>query len=246
MADAGSASGGRKRGRGAERAARPPSFAAIVTDQLRELIVTGGLALGEQLFENTLAEQLGVSRAPVRKAIRRLAAERLVEVRPQHGTFVFDLDAAGIRALCELREALEIGALRLAWHRQDEELVQELQRINAAGEAASARSATAYQPLDHAFHQTLIAAAANPELVDAYARVAGRVRALRFRYIGTVEEVQQSQAAHRRIVAHLAAGDVDGSTRAMREHVHDSLHIFASRHAERHSSMPAAPPSGSI
>jgi DNA-binding GntR family transcriptional regulator len=238
MADAGNAPDGRNRGRRVERVAPPPSLAAIVTDQIRELIVTSGLALGEQLCENTLAEQLNVSRTPVRKAVRRLATERLIEVRPQRGTFVFDLDTDGIRALCELREALETGALRLAWHRQDEALVQELQRINAAAEVASARSAAAYQPLDHAFHQTLIAGADNPELLDAYARVAGRVRALRYRYTRTVEEVQHSQATHRRIVAHLAAGDVDGSTRAMREHVHDSLHRFTRR--QRRTTLEAA------
>jgi DNA-binding GntR family transcriptional regulator len=239
MADAGTASGGRGRPAGVTRVKRPPSLAAIVTDQIRELIITGGLALGEQLSENTLAEQLSVSRTPVREAFLRLATERLVEVQPQRGTFVFDCDAAGIRALCELREVLESGALRLAWHRQGAALVRDLQMINAAGEVASARSAAAYQPHDHAFHQTLVAAADNGELVEAYARVAGRVRALRYRYTRTVQEVQSSQAAHRQIVEHLAQGDVDAAVMVMREHVYASLHNFERRHAERAAVAPS-------
>lgn len=226
---------------GLSRLERPPSLAHIVTDQIRELIITGGLELGEQLSENTLAEQLNVSRTPVREAFLRLGTERLVEVRPQRGTFVFDCDAAGIRALCELREVLETGALRLAFRRRGAALIEELGRINAAGEIASVRSAAAYQPHDHAFHHALIGASDNPELVEAYARVAGRVRALRYRYTRTVEEVGKSQAAHQALAAHLAAGDVDAAARVMREHVYASLHNFERRHVERQAEAPADP-----
>lgn len=227
--------------RGLSRVERPPSLAAIVTDQIRELIITGGLELGEQLSENTLAEQLNVSRTPVREAFLRLGAERLVEVRPQRGTFVFDCDAAGIRALCELREVLETGALRLAYHRRGAALIEALGRINAAGEIASVRSAAAYQPHDHAFHQALIGASENPELVEAYARVAGRVGALRHRYTRTVDEVRKSQATHQEIQAHLAAGDIDAAVHLMREHVYASLHNFERRHVERQAEARAEP-----
>ena len=223
------------------RVERPPSLAHIVTDQIRELIITGGLELGERLSENTLAEKLNVSRTPVREAFLRLGTERLVEVRPQRGTFVFDCDAAGIRALCELREVLETGALRLAYQRRGAALINDLGRINAAGEIASVRSAAAYQPHDHAFHQALIGASENPELVEAYARVAGRVRALRYRHTRTVDEVRKSQAAHQEIVAHLAAGEVDAAVRVMREHVYASLHNFERRHAERQAEAPPEP-----
>src|SRR5690242_16653848 len=65
------------------RVIRPRSLTQLVVDQIRDLIVTGKLALGEQLSENALAERLGVSRTPVREAFLRLEAERLVEIRPQ-------------------------------------------------------------------------------------------------------------------------------------------------------------------
>ena len=211
---------------------RPPSLANLVTDQIRELIITGTLDLGAQLSENTLAEQLNVSRTPVREAFMRLAGESLVEVRPQRGTFVFNCDAAGIQALCELREVLETGALRLAFSRNGKALVRRLKAINDAGEAASARSMTGYHPHDHAFHQALIGASDNPELVEAYARVAGRVRALRYRYTKTLDEVQTSQAAHRRLVDHLKANDLAAAVMVLRDHVYASLRNFTRRHTE--------------
>src|SRR4051812_29058528 len=95
------------------RVERPRSLAQLVVDQIRDLIVTGQLHLGEQLSENHLAERLGVSRTPVREAFMRLAVERLVEVRPQRGTFVFACGPGEFREICELRAILEAGALRL-------------------------------------------------------------------------------------------------------------------------------------
>ena len=94
-----------------ERLARPRSLTEMVITQIRELIVSGRLVLGEQLSESALAEQLGVSRTPVREAFLRLETERLVEVRPQRGTFVFQYGVAELRDICELREVLETGAL---------------------------------------------------------------------------------------------------------------------------------------
>ena len=69
-------------GESVEPVERPRSLTAIVTGQIRDLIVTDGLALGQQLSEDALAERLGVHRTPVREALLRLAAECLVEVRP--------------------------------------------------------------------------------------------------------------------------------------------------------------------
>src|SRR5258708_37174119 len=94
------------------RILRPRSLTAIVIDQIRDLIITDKLTLAEQLSENTLAEQLGVSRTPVREAFLRLESEGLVEVRPQRGTFVFQYDATELREILELREGLEAGVPR--------------------------------------------------------------------------------------------------------------------------------------
>ncbi|HRY26463.1 MAG: GntR family transcriptional regulator [Geminicoccaceae bacterium] len=212
------------------RVRRPRSLSAMVVNQLRELIIEGQIDLGEQLSENVLAERLGVSRTPVREAFMKLAAERLVEVRPQRGTFVFTCTADEVREICELRAILESGALRLGAARDRAGLVTALARAADAAEPALLQSAQAYQPHDSAFHDTLMAFAGNAHLVEAYQRIAGRVRTLRWRYTRTLDEVAESQANHREVIRHIAAGDDEAAEAALRDHVHKSHRGFQRRH----------------
>lgn len=205
---------------------RPQSLATMVVDQIRDLIVAGRLDLGEQLSENALAERLGVSRTPVREAFLRLEAERLVEVRPQRGTFVFLCDDAQIRDLCELREVLETGALRLALAHDRDHLAIALREAVQVAAEATVPDAASYQPFDTEFHETLVRASRNAELIEAYARVSGRVRTLRWRYIRSLDQVRRSQADHRAIVDHVL-GDADGEAEALlRHHVYNSYRGF--------------------
>jgi DNA-binding GntR family transcriptional regulator len=218
---------------------RPPSLSALLVGQIREMIVTGRLALGEQLSENAIAEQLGVSRTPVREAFARLQAERLVEVKPQRGTFVFQYDARELREICELREVLETGALRVALHRDRGFLVAALRRQVEAAEAAADRGAQAYQAYDTAFHETLVAATDNQELTDAYERISGRVRAVRYRLTSSVEQVAVSQRRHREIVDAMAHGDDAAATALLGRHVYSSYSFFMQRIANKNPASPA-------
>jgi DNA-binding GntR family transcriptional regulator len=207
---------------GLMRVERPRSLTALVVDQIRDLIVTGKLRLGEQLSENTLAERLGVSRTPVREAFLRLEAERLVEIRPQRGTFVFHCDATDVRDICELRAILEAGALRLGMQRDRDRLLEGLERNLRVSEAAALRSAADYQPFDHKFHEIIVAASGNRQLIEAYGRIAGRVRALRYRLIRTLHQVDGSKAAHREVVDSVRANAADDAEVALRHHVYTS------------------------
>ena len=211
---------------GVSRILRPRSLTAMVVDQIRDLIITDKLALGEQLSENALAEQLGVSRTPVREAFLHLQTERLVEVRPQRGTFVFDYDATELREICELREVLETGALRIALLHDRRAVVAALTAEIEGAEPIAAVGPTGYQPHDTAFHDTLVRASQNRELIDAYARIASRVRAIRFRLTQSLAQIEVSQAAHREIVASMAAGDDTGAEARLRHHVYSSYRFF--------------------
>jgi DNA-binding GntR family transcriptional regulator len=211
------------------RILRPRSLTAIVIDQIRDLIITGKLALGEQLSENTLAEQLGVSRTPVREAFLRLESEGLVEVRPQRGTFVFQYDATELREILELREVLEAGALRIALDRDGIHLAASLTVHLDAGEDALKLGPAAYQAVDTAFHETLVRAADNGELLEAYIRIASRVRAIRYRNTRTIDQIASSQSAHREIVAAILAGDAASAEASLRHHVYSSYRFFLDR-----------------
>ena len=211
------------------RILRPRSLTAIVIDQIRDLIITGKLALGEQLSENTLAEQLGVSRTPVREAFLRLESEGLVEGRPQRGTFVFQYDATELREILELREVLEAGALRIALGRDGAGLGAALTVHLDAGEHALQLGPADYQAVDTAFHETLVRAADNGELLDAYIRIASRVRAIRYRNTRTIEQIASSQTAHREIVVAILAGAADLAESSLRHHVYSSYRFFLDR-----------------
>src|SRR5437764_7946604 len=98
---------------------------ASVVDQvylaIRERITNGSLPRGGRVHQEDLAEELGVSRTPVREALRRLAAEGLVEMRTNRGARVADVDPGGMRRAYEARLVVEPGAARLAAWRQPEE-----------------------------------------------------------------------------------------------------------------------------
>ena len=202
------------------RIVRPRSLATLVTDQIRDLIVVGRLSAGEQLSENALAEKLGTSRTPVREAFVKLESEGLVAVRPQRGTFVVPFDQVDVKETCELRGILEVGALQIACQRDRAGLCALLRaNVNAASDALSPRVED-YHPFDTAFHELMIQGSGNEQLIEAYARIAGRVRRLRFQFIRTLDKIQGSQRDHMTIVEHLEAGQDEAALSHLRHHVH--------------------------
>jgi DNA-binding GntR family transcriptional regulator len=204
-----------------KRIARPRSLSAIVVDQIRDLIITDRLALGEQLSEQALAEQLGVSRTPVREAFLKLQTERLVEVKPQRGTFVFQYDMVELRDICELREVLEPGALRIAVKRDREGVIKALKGKLKSAAGIVAQGPAAYQPYDTAFHETLVQASGNRELIAAYAKISGRVRAIRYRLTTTMEQIRGSQRDHGLVIDALVAGNDAEAEAALSRHVYN-------------------------
>ena len=101
-----------------------------VHERLREQILSGKLEPGAELAEVALSEQLGVSRGPIREALGRLASEGLVTVRPRRGAVVRSLSKEEFLELYQVREALEMMAVRLAVPRLRQEDFEELQRLN--------------------------------------------------------------------------------------------------------------------
>lgn len=146
----------------------------VVADELFAMIMSGELAPGERLYEDRLAEHLGVSRNPVREAIRALESTGLVDVVPRRGAYVSTFDLAKARQLLELRSVIEAyAAERAAKHRTDEDIAV-LDELLAAGRKASeeqdhVRAAECHRE----FHRAIERAAGN-EYLDT---VVGPLRA---------------------------------------------------------------------
>jgi DNA-binding GntR family transcriptional regulator len=208
------------------RLARPRSLAELVIHEIRELIVFGPLAFGDQLSESVLAEQFGVSRTPVREAFLRLETERLVEVRPQRGTFVFQYNEAELREICELREVLETGALHIAFARNRNLLIEQLEKAGSLTETAHVTKLGDYQSFDNAYHDTLIRLSKNEELIAASARISGRVRTIRYRLTRSFQQISDSQRGHREIVQALKDGRDGEAVSRLGLHLYNPYEVF--------------------
>ena len=100
----------------------------VVFNTLRDAILTGKLQPGERLMENQLAEKLGVSRTPIREALRMLKLENLVELTPRKGAQVLDMSEKDIVNVLEIREVLEGLAAQLACKKMTSETLEELKK----------------------------------------------------------------------------------------------------------------------
>ena len=107
----------------------PDSLTEIVKTKLREMIICGEFAFGQQLAESKLSAHFGVSKTPIREALVQLKEEGLVEVHARRGTFVYRPDMADMQLISETRRVLEVGALHLACEKNHVALVRALGSI---------------------------------------------------------------------------------------------------------------------
>lgn len=159
---------------------RPKSLTEIVLAHLRERIVQGDLALGATLSERALAQELQVSKTPVREALAALRSEGLVDIVPQKGATVFTLSAREVVEICEFRLAIESSALALSIERDRAGLAVEIGEVVAAmRKAQETGDMKAYLRLDTTFHAALFRHCGNHYLRDSYERYVGKIAALR-------------------------------------------------------------------
>lgn len=204
-----------------ERIVRPRQVSELVLDRLRRDITENRFALGEKISEAQLSELYGVTKAPIRSAYIRLEGEGLIDIRPQSGTFVFQPTVAELRALCELRTALEIEAVRLAMTRDPAGLEVDFRRICADMEdALRVKSRDVYQQLDTELHLAILARAGSPLLEKTYrSQVNGRFAALRYRFSGEEKHNANSIAEHLALRNGVVARDLGDVTQLLRAHI---------------------------
>lgn len=195
------------------------TLAADATSLIRARIVRGDLQLGEAISEVSLAADLGVSKTPVREALLRLSKDGLVEIHPQRGTFVFRMSADQVRAMTDMREVLELAALRFSRHRPDL-LAPNLERIVQNMELALANNnVRSYRTLDGAFHQAIIDAGGNQFLSAAYEPIASRAQALRNRLSEDPILNERSVSEHRALHLLVAGKQLAQAERLISSHI---------------------------
>jgi DNA-binding GntR family transcriptional regulator len=203
---------------------RAKSLTEQAAEQIRSRIVGGEFQLGAPLSENTLAAELGVSKTPVREALLRLRMEGLVSILPQRGTIVFDMTADEIRELGELRETLEIAALRLAAARNRHALVRMLDGIvGTMGVALAEDDTVRYRNLDADFHQAFFEHCGNGYFLGTYESFAFRVKALRTRLSVDPALNRSSYRDHQAIASLVDSGAIDEAAARLSAHVRSTI-----------------------
>ncbi|UWF77326.1 MULTISPECIES: GntR family transcriptional regulator [Microbacterium] len=190
---------------------------------LLEEIQSGALPAGAVLAEVEQAERLGISRTPLREALRRLAADGLVVQQSPRVTVVAGIDTDDIRALFEIRRALEETSVRLAAQRGDAAvfagLADEFSRVDLRADAGR----DAYYALIARFDAALDAAVANDYIAAALRTVRTHLGRVRRMARDKPERLAASASEHRLIAGALAARDAELAAHATHVHLHNAL-----------------------
>lgn len=183
-----------------------------VYTRLRDAIVDGTFAPGENLKDGDLAEWLGVSRTPVREALLRLAESGLIVARPGRSTAVAELEEDAVRDARDVVAAMHALAARTAVAALTEEDLDRMRDANARfGVALAAQDAAAAVAADDEFHDVLVAASGNDALIavlDRYSPVLRRAEALRFLSLDRFTSLER----HEQLIAVCADRDADAAS----------------------------------
>lgn len=191
-----------------------------VAVRLRQDISKGRLSPGTRLLEGDLAERFGVSRGPVREALRDLARSGLVVGLPNRGMFVCTTSDADLEEIFVLREALEYAALRLAIAKLLPEDAERLRGLLRAMEAArERRDSTARKTLDLRFHREIFVIAGSPRLLRSHDDLAAEMElATSNAKPNWNDDIYPPPALHGDILDALLAGSEDEVAAAVQAH----------------------------
>lgn len=217
---------------------RPKSLTDLAVDRIRQAIVEGRLAFGEQISEAALASQLGISKTPVREALLRLKPDGLVEIHPQRGTFVFRVSEDEVAEICRFREILEAAALAEAMSRDRGELVARVEANVAEMAVAHRRRQLKRLPqIDAEFHNAILECCGNGYLRAAYSLIEHKIHALRWRLPEHNSQVEHCQHNHAVIVDQIREGNVGRAQTTLKRHIRDTLQAYLE--ASRAEAVPA-------
>ncbi|MFM1654811.1 GntR family transcriptional regulator [Brevibacillus sp. B_LB10_24] len=201
------------------------SIHAQVTNLLRKAIVSGEFALGEKLSETALSQRLGVSRTPVREALKQLQQEGLVEIIPRVGTCVAKPTEQEISELFTLKEVLEgLAAGQMAKRGGIAELGELIGAMNDMEVSVKSGNVDAYVDANDRFHAAIIKGSGNGKLQYHFNLLINQLPYRRFVYL-TLDQpnrLEKSVEEHRQIVQAIKSQDDQLAERMMREHVRAS------------------------
>ncbi|NIA68504.1 GntR family transcriptional regulator [Pelagibius litoralis] len=191
-----------------------------VANRLRDMIAQDALPAGERIRERALAEQLQVSRTPLREALKVLATEGLVELFPNRGAVVSDPDPTEVQDLLQVLGVLEGLGGELACARAKEKDLDEVQALHYEMLAAYARKdRLTYFKVNQQIHKAIVAISGNASLIETHARINARLYRVRYRSNSRNTKWDVAIEEHEAILAALRERDAAALSKILRSHL---------------------------
>ena len=192
----------------------------VVFNTLRSAIITGELSPGERLMEIKLANELGVSRTPVREALRKLEREGLVITTARKGAEVAPINERDLKEVLEVRKSLESLACQLAAQKITPEQVEELSAMNSSiAQAIEENDIEAITQLDIDFHEVIYQITENRRLIDILHQLKEHILRYRLQYIKDMKNKKNIVEEHKKIIGALESHNPKASRREIERHI---------------------------
>jgi DNA-binding GntR family transcriptional regulator len=204
-----------------------------VAQRLRELIRSGELEPRSRVNELELAERFGISRTPLREAIKILATEGLLELLPNRGARVVSISNQEIDEMIEVVAGLEAIAADLACRRITDEEVARIEGLHERMVAAWKQDDnTGYFTFNRQIHETIVGASRNATLKGLYDNLSGRIQRTRYSAHKTPEQWTKAITEHEHMIDLLKARDGDALARLMREHIYGKKPVILAAYGQ--------------
>ena len=199
----------------------------VVFNTLRQAILRGELKPGERLMEIQLANKLGVSRTPIREAIRKLELEGLVLMIPRKGAEVAEITEKNMLDVLEVRRALEELAVKLACERITEEEIQELKEAaDAFQKILSEKDITKIAEADEAFHDVIFKSTGNDRLIQLLNSLREQMYRYRLEYLKREEYHPQLLEEHQQIIDRITRKDQSEAAELIDRHIGNQVDVM--------------------
>ena len=202
------------------------SLSAKVFHSIREDILNGKYQANEELKEKNIGDDLGVSRTPVREALRQLELEGLVVMVPRKGAEVAKITVKDLKDALEVRMTIDSLSVKLACERIDEEEKVEIRQACVAfREAVKSKDVKAIVEGDERFHNTIYRASKNQKLITIAMNLREQVYRYRFEYVKDFSYHENLIREHDQITEAILAGDVETAQEIMKQHIYNQEQI---------------------
>lgn len=192
----------------------------VVFNTLRQAILRGELKPGERLMEIQLANKLGVSRTPIREAIRKLELEGLVLMIPRRGAEVAEITEKNLRDVLEVREALEVLSVQLACEHITQEQVKDMKAAASAFKSVlKSGDVTKIAEADVHFHDVIALATGNQKLIQILNNLREQMYRYRVEYLKNEKIYTQLLEEHEKLIEAIETRQKDAAVRIVCQHI---------------------------